>query len=290
LSAADVARGELRRRTAAENRRIFQNWLQAPLEIRYDDELAGGWKQYIRRRRELSAERGTIGRIFLGDQDANFHEAVGNLLLMVGFHLMNQWKGAAQGNFLALAEYLGRMSHSEAAESSNFTVLDVMRRRELVNPFIEECENFLLFDMVYDNLINGMRMIAREVKDTNAISLESVKRLFEESLQRASAELSRHRPASDAGKDRQEEVNRRFMAWIGTLARHDRRDFLLKKMEEWKKFVYPRVSEPLFAIITFYFSHLLPAYFATLAPGRSKVTFDGRIRPGTSASAISGIA
>jgi hypothetical protein len=31
----------------------------------------------------------------------------------------------------------------------------------------------LLFDMVYYNLINGMRLIAREVKDTNAISLDS---------------------------------------------------------------------------------------------------------------------
>ncbi len=89
---------------------------------------------------------------------------------MVGFHLMNQWKGAAQGNFLALADFLSKTATSEAAESNNFTVLDVMKRRELINPFIEECENFLLFDMVYDNLINGMRLIAREVKDTNAIS------------------------------------------------------------------------------------------------------------------------
>jgi Acetyl-CoA carboxylase alpha subunit len=121
LSAADVPRGELKRRTAAENRRIFQNWMQAPLEIRYDDQLAGAWKQYIRRRRELNAERSTIGKIFLGDQDANFHEAVANLLLMVGFHLMNQWKGAAQGNFLALADYLGKTATSETAESNNFT-------------------------------------------------------------------------------------------------------------------------------------------------------------------------
>ena len=279
LSAADVPRGDLQRRTAKENRRIFQNWLQAPLEIRYDDELAGAWKQYGRRRRELSAERSTIGKIFLGDQDTNFHEAVGHLLLMVGFHLMNQWKGAAQGNFIALSDYLGKTETPESADMDNLTVLDVMRRRELVNPFIEECENFLLFDMVYDNLINGMRMIAREVMDTNAISLESVKRLFEASLQRASAELSKRRPTQDGGELHQAEVNRRFMAWIGALARHDRRDHLLKKMEEWKKFVYPRVSEPLFAIITFYFAHLLPAYFATLTPGRSRTVFDGRIRP-----------
>jgi len=92
-------------------------------------------------------------------------------------------------------------------------------------------------------------------------------------------ELSRRRPAAGDSEAHQAEVNRRFMAWIGILARHDRRDYLLKKMEEWKKFVYPRVSEPLFAIITFYFAHLLPAYFATLTPGRTKNLYDGRIRP-----------
>jgi hypothetical protein len=47
------------------------------------------------------------------------------------------------------------------------------------------------------------------------------------------------------------------MAWIDFLARHEKRNQLLKRVEEWKKFVHPRVSEPLLAIITFYFEQLL---------------------------------
>ena len=141
-----------------------------------------------------------------------------------------------------MADYLAKATPLRTADQENLTVLDVMRHEELKGMFVEECENFLLFDMVYDNLINGMRMIAREVKDTNAISLESVKRLFEASLQRASPELSPAAALIPTGRREtaRDEVNRRFMAWIGALARHDRRDYLLKKMEEWKKFVYPR--------------------------------------------------
>lgn len=37
---------------------------------------------------------------------------------------------------------------------------------ELQDLFIEECENFLVFDLIYDNLVTGMRLIAREVEDT----------------------------------------------------------------------------------------------------------------------------
>jgi hypothetical protein len=46
------------------------------------------------------------------------------------------------------------------------------------------------------------------------------------------------------------------MVWDGALARHERRDQMLKKMEEWKKFVI-RASASTVAIITFYFSQLL---------------------------------
>ena len=276
LSAADVPRGDLRRRIEQEYHRIFQNWLDHPLEIRYDEDLAGAWKQYLRRRHELTEDRGSLARLLGGNPEVNFRAAVSQLFLMVGFHLMNQWKGAAQVNFLALADYLGKVDSNNVADQENLTVLDVIRHHGMEKLFIAECENFLLFDMVYDNLINSMSLIAREAKDTNAISLESVKLHFEESLKRASAELARRRISTDPNTWGQEEMGRRFMAWIDFLAHHEKRNQLLKKVEEWKKFVHPRVSEPLLAIITFYFEQLLPGYFLTT---RSKRTFDGRIRP-----------
>jgi acetyl/propionyl-CoA carboxylase alpha subunit/acetyl-CoA carboxylase beta subunit len=277
LSAADVPRGDLRRRVEQEYHRIFQNWLDHPLEIRYDEDLAAAWKQYIRRRHELTEDRGSIARLIGGNPAVNFRTAVSQLFMMVGFHLMNQWKGASRVNLLALADYLDRTeAKTEAADQEDLTVLDVIHHHGMEKLFIAECENFLLFDMVYDNLINSMGMIAREAKDTNAISAESVKLHFEESLKRASAELAKRRASTGSSAAVQEDMGKRFMAWIDFLAHHEKRNQLLKRVEEWKKFVHPRVSEPLLAIITFYFEQLLPAYFLTTT---SKRAFDGRIRP-----------
>ena len=83
-------------------------------------------------------------------------------------------------------------------------------------------------------------------------------------------------------------MGKRFMAWIDFLAHHEKRYRLLKRVEEWKKFVHPRVSEPLLAIITFYFEQLLPAYFLTTKSKRGPSTAgSGRV---TSVFAISGTA
>ncbi len=276
LSAADIPRGDLRRRIAQEYHRIFQNWLAHPLELRYDEELTKSWKGYVRRRGEFAEDRGRFGRLIFGDPGENLRSATGQLLFSAGFHLLNQWKGAAQANFIALANHLRRGEGESFGAAEALTVLDVVSQPEFHDAAIEECENFLLFDMIYDNLVNGMRLIAREAVASNALSSESVGRLFEDSLERASAELARQRIFPDASEERQRAMKRRFIAWIGFFAKHNDRQKLLKKVEEWKKLVHPRVSEPLFAIITFYFEHLLPAYFERRASGRP---FDGQIRP-----------
>ena len=276
LSAADVPRGDLRRRIAQEYERIFHNWLAHPLEIRYDEELAKAWKEYLKRRGELADDRGRIGRLIFGDPEANLRGATDQLLFTVGFHLLNQWKGAAQANFVALADHLRRGDADSGAAGEALTVLDVLGRREFRDIAVEECENFLLFDMIYDNLVNGMWLIAREAIAANALSRESVRRLFEGSLEQASSELARQRIIPDSSEERQRSMKRRFVSWIGFFAKHGDRQKLLKKAEEWKKLVHPRVSEPLFAIITFYFEHLLPAYFESVASGRP---FEGQIRP-----------
>src|SRR6187397_39834 len=75
LSEADTPRGDLRRRISDEYHRIFQRWLEHPLEIRYDTELADAWTYYRRRRAELAAARGRVGRFLLGDPETNLHVA-----------------------------------------------------------------------------------------------------------------------------------------------------------------------------------------------------------------------
>jgi acetyl/propionyl-CoA carboxylase alpha subunit len=280
LSTADTPRGDLRRRIADEYQRIFQSWLEHPLEIRYDADLTDAWTYYRRRRKELRDARGRVGRFLLGDPAVNLLDAKERLLLVFGFHLLNQWKGAAQTNFLALIEYLRDVEDQEADDTTTSaetaTVLEVLRHPDLRRSFISEAESFLLFDMIYDNLIDGIRLIAREAMETNAIGRESVRQLFEDALRAATAQLAKRGVTSGTGRKEQDDLARRFVAWLGHFARHGQRPQLLKRVEDWKKLVHPRVSEPLFAIITFYFERLLPAH---LGRTRGRRLFDGRIRP-----------
>ena len=57
---------------------------------------------------------------------------------MVGFQLLNQWKGATQSNFLALADYLAKEEKDHIADSENLTVLDIIRHHELRELVIQE--------------------------------------------------------------------------------------------------------------------------------------------------------
>jgi acetyl/propionyl-CoA carboxylase alpha subunit/acetyl-CoA carboxylase alpha subunit len=277
LSAGDTPRGDLRRRIAEEYHRIFQSWLAQPLDIRYDTEVADAWAYYRRRRAERSDARGRVGRFLLGDPDVNLSAATERLMLVTGFHLLNQWKGAAQTNFVALAAYLRDLGHAPEPDALDArTVLDIVRDADLRDAFIAEAESFLLFDMIYDRLIAGIGVIAREAMETNAIGRESVRRLFDDALRGAVAQLVARGIAADATAAAQDDLERRFVAWLGRFAGHSHREALLKRVEEWKKLVHPRVSEPLFAIITFYIERLLPAHLGRARRGRP---FDGRIQP-----------
>lgn len=282
LSAADTPRGDLRRRTAEEYERIFRAWLDNPLEIGYDDALRHAWRRYLRRRSDLSGGYGRLQRVLFGDPETNFRRATRDLLLTFGFHLLNQWKGAAGNNFLSLAAHLAQAEPHDASRLADPTVLDILRHHEILPLFREECGNFLLFDLIYNRLLDGMREIAHEAGERNVIERESVGRLFERSLAQAADELAAYGAVAAQGADAplgpewRTRLEPRFMAWIDRFARSGRRSPMLKQVEEWKKLVHPRISEPLFAVATFYFEHLLPNYFESQRTGRP---YDGRLTP-----------
>jgi acetyl-CoA carboxylase alpha subunit len=276
LSAADAPRGDLLRRTAEEHERFFHNWLDHPLEIKYDDALTSAWRRYLRRRADLSENYGRWRRALFGDSQKNFHAAMRDLLLAFGFHLLNQWKGSAQHNFLSLVRWLHDAVPHDATKITNPTVLDILRHYEVHPLFPQECENFLLFDLIYNRLLADMRKIALEAKERNVIERESVRSLFEDSLSKAAEELAERCGDVLPGSDWSAQLKPRFMSWVQNLARRSRSKPMLKKVEEWKKLAHPRISEPLFAVLTFYFEHLLPGYFEHMRSGRP---YDGRIAP-----------
>lgn len=276
LSNASVPRGDLPERTEREHQQTFRTWLESPLEIKYDDSLSKAWNQFRDRSSELQDDRGPLTRFLFGDPQSNYRQAYRNLLLTYGFHLYNQWKAASQSNFIALIEHLRTGARPLPSESGDITVLDIISRTDVRADFIRECENFLLLDQIYNNIVQDLKSIAREARDTNTISRQSVRILLEESLRKATDDLLRARPDVAEGDAKQEELQYQFISWLNHFVRHRNRGRFLKSVEQWKRIVFPRVSEPLLAIITFIFERLLPQYYASVG---GQNAYDGTINP-----------
>lgn len=265
LSKQEIPKGDLKERTEREHREAFQQWLDRPLEIRYDNVLNKSWKNYQYFRTHLYHQRGKFKKFILGDPVKNYEHSVQDLSLCFGFHLYNLWKSGAQGNFASLANYLHEHQKNSFETNKHLTVLDIMNSENLRSPMIDECQKFIIFDYIYDNIVQNLISIAKEAKEANVISKTSVKHLLDDSLRQTIPRISK---TNLKNGDSIEDLHRQFLDWLDNLTRHPRRNLYLKSIEEWKKIAFPRIPEPLFAIITFFFEGLLPNYFESERGGK----------------------
>ncbi len=154
-------------------------------------------------------------------------------------------------------------------------MLDVILQPPLLRLFRRECENFICFDRLYDHIFLHLRSIAGEAREKNVIARESVHLLLRHSLNAAMGELTAGIEGGDA-EEAEARLRRQFRSWLRHFSRHPRRGRLLKAVAEWKRLQMPRISEPLFGLVTFLFERLLPNFYEDEQGIR---TYDGRISP-----------
>ena len=106
LAEKQLPDGQLKERQEQEKRRKFQQWLQAPDKILYDDELNKLWKNYVQKSEERGDERGSIARLFFGEPEDNYLNAKQDFCFYLGLYLFNRWKSDADINFAELVHYL----------------------------------------------------------------------------------------------------------------------------------------------------------------------------------------
>ncbi len=287
LAAAEVPAGAARARRERQRRASFERWLDNPLAVRYDDVLSRTYKRYAAARDSLHEGRGRLASFLLGSREYHFNRARAELLLEYGFHLYNQWKDGAEDNFGRLLAVMrtveeegleGGTSASESGEVSqaaDLTVLDVILQPQLLRLFRRECENFICFDRLYDHIFLHLRQIASEAREENVIARESVHLLLRHSLNAAMGELTAGLEG-DAAEEAEARLRRQFRSWLRHFSRHPRRGRLLKAVAEWKRLQMPRISEPLFGLVTFLFERLLPNFYEDEQGIRG---YDGRISP-----------
>lgn len=274
LAKLEIPSGDLRERTAEEDRRAFERWLENPLQIRYDDVLSAAWKHFDHAADVLDRDRGRVAAFFLGSREENYQRSRSVLTLELAFHLYNLWKAGSRTNFPLLLQRLEKDNLVGAGEPTTLDVPTVLSDKRIREAFIAECRHLLLFDRFYDHLIGSLESVAQEAMSNNEISRASVERLLEQSMEGAVAAAAKSGLwMADVGEA---ELRAELLEWIRMFVRYKRRGDLLASVAEWKKAAFPTVSEPLFALITFVLDRLLPQiYRAETEGGR----YDGRIRP-----------
>lgn len=274
LSSLEVPKGDLKNRMQEERIAAFKHWLDNPLEIKYDDALMKTWKNFQTYKKELPEERGRIAKLFFGDPKRNFDLAVQDIALQVGFHLYNTWKTYAPTLLLSLIEYLSDPENTFPEDKQDLTVLDVCLHPDLREAFMGECRNILLFDILYNTIVKNLKKIAREANEFNVIASDSVRDLLEPSLNSAIQELASSSVTKTVSEEEVDRLRTDFALWLNSLINYSKRGKLLKSVEAWKKIEFPRVSEPLFAIITFFFERILPEYYESIQSDRR---YEGKI-------------
>ena len=106
LAEKEVPEGQLQERMQRESQRKFQQWLQAPEKIVYNDTLHKSWKNFWSKHEDRDESRSTIARLFFGEPKNNYLKAKQELCFNLGLYLFNRWKSDASINFKGLLNYL----------------------------------------------------------------------------------------------------------------------------------------------------------------------------------------
>ncbi len=161
---------------------------------------------------------------------------------------------------------------------SEVTVLDVLVREELRLDFVSECENLLLFDSVYDQLINNLDSVAEEANSTRNLAQSSLETLLNTTLSLAAKKGTVGISGNETRSTQEiaDQIQQQFFAWYLRIAGESKSGEFFRTVEEWKKGSFAAVSDTLLVVVTFIFETLLVSLLKAKQEGKK---YDGRISP-----------
>ncbi len=270
LSSRKTPVGKLQERLKNERQEKFQQWYKTPLEVRYHEKLNKRLEQFVSAREDREKERGKFVAFFIGDPRENYQKAIDDLTLEILLYLYNFWMDSTSENLKELNEQLSKSTlHDHAPDNPN--LLDLLRTTEIYKSFQKNFQNILLFDLLYNQVIEALPTIANELKGTNQISQKSVEQLFEQTVEGAMEEFEKNSLHHES-----HDLRSQFFKWLAGFIERKDCDDVLGTISEWKKVVFPRMSPPLFGVVRYYFSGLLPSLYAAQ---QNKGRFQGKITP-----------
>ena len=159
---------------------------------------------------------------------------------------------------------------------SELTVLDILMEDDLRADFITECENLLLFDSVYDQIIANLDRIDEEGQAGQSLSKRSLSELIDTTLNLAAQGVTLSAPEASDPQARQAILREQMITWYLRTHRMPKQIDFFRTVEEWKKVAFPHLSDALFVVVTYLFDHLLLSFIQSERDGK---TYQGKIAP-----------
>ena len=148
---------------------------------------------------------------------------------------------------------------------AELSVLDILLNEELRADFILECKNLLLFDSVYDRVIDSLDSVAAEAQANQALSQASLVRLLDQTLTQV---MGADEPISAAREQ--------LFDWHQRIMKMPKGVEFFRTVEEWKKLSFAHLADALFVVVTHVFGVLTPSLIAAERDGK---TYQGKIAP-----------
>ena len=148
---------------------------------------------------------------------------------------------------------------------AELSVLDILLNEELRADFILECQNLLLFDSVYDRVIDSLDSVAAEAQASQALSQASLVRLLDQTLTQV---MGADEPISAAREQ--------LFDWHQRIMKMPKGVEFFRTVEEWKKLSFAHLADALFVVVTHVFGVLTPSLIGAERDGK---TYQGKIAP-----------
>ncbi len=282
LAEEEIPPGDLDVRSQQMRQASFDRWLSDPEKLVYNERVLKAWSNFGQKHSELTVSRNRITSLLLGDPQKNYEEARKDICFAVSLYLYNRWKSDASYNFIEMGKLLfieqdGPPRSALQIADQDITLMDLLYTPEIKDELRAEFQNLLIFDALYNGIVNNFGQIAEESKAFQSLSEETLRTILDTSLEEASDRIAGSFLGERPKEEAKTEAIASFARWLKHFASFKGRGFFLKDVEEWKRVNFPRLSESLLVLITFFFESLIPEFMDSQLHGK---TYSGTINPG----------
>lgn len=281
LAEEEIPAGDLEERTNMMRKASFQRWLSDPEKLVYNEQLSKAWSTLKQKRSELNTERNRITALILGDPQSNYDAAANHFCFVTCLYLYNRWKSDASFNFVEISRLVAQQSTTALdafdQPDQEVTMLEALYSPALTETMQLQFQNMLVFDALYNSIVTNFGEIAEESKQFQSLSEDTLRSILDTSLEKVASKIDNSIEEASNELAVSGDIKAEFAKWLSYFVKYDKRGDFLNDVEEWKRVNFPRLSDSLLVLITYFFETLVPRFIDSQMHAKP---YNGQINPG----------